>query len=336
MRAIVIHEFGPIENHKVEDWPDPTIGPDEVLIETHAIGINYPDALMLRGLYQKRAPTPFVPGRDLAGVVRAVGSDVTRCRPGDRVVAQVFTGAFGELTAAPQKRCFVLPDGMDFEAAAAMITPFNTAWIAVDVRGQVKEGETVMVTGAAGGVGLAAIQFCKARGARVLAAVSTPEKGKLAMDNGADALIDTNASDLAALKEHLKAQVEEITGAKEGRGCDAVIETVGGDLFEASMRVLNFGGRLVIVGFAGGTIPAPKANYLLYNNISVIGAPLDIRFEEAYDQIEAAVAETARLYVEGKAKPNITAAMPLEDFHEAFDRMIGRKMMGKIVLTVGH
>ncbi|MEJ2120123.1 MAG: NADPH:quinone oxidoreductase family protein [Alphaproteobacteria bacterium] len=335
MRAVVIHEFGPIENHKVEEWPDPTIGPDEVLIETRAIGINYPDALMLRGLYQKRAPVPFVPGRDMAGVVREVGSEVTRCKPGDRVVAQVFTGAFGELTAAPQKRCFPLPDDMPFEAAAAMITPFNTAWIAVDVRGQVTEGETVMVTGAAGGVGLAAIQFLKARGARVLAAVSTPEKGKLAMDNGADALVDTNASDLRELKDHLKAQVAEITGAKEGRGCDVVIEAVGGDLFEASMRVLNFGGRLVIVGFAGGTIPAPKANYLLYNNISIIGAPLDIRFEEAYDQIEAAVAETGRLYVAGKAKPNITATMPLDDFHEAFDAMIGRQMMGKIVLTVG-
>jgi NADPH2:quinone reductase len=335
MRAIVIHEFGPIENLKVEDWPEPKIGPDEVLIETRAIGVNYPDALMLRGLYQKRAPTPFVPGRDLAGVVREVGSEVTRCRPGDRVVAQVFTGAFGELTAAPQKRCFPLPDDMPFEAAAAMITPFNTAWIAVDVRGQVKEGETVMITGAAGGVGLAAIQFCKARGARVLAAVSTAEKGKLAMENGADALVDTNASDLRALKDHLKAQVEEITGAKEGRGCDVVIEAVGGDLFEAALRVLNFGGRLVIVGFAGGTIPAPKANYLLYNNISVVGAPLDIRFEEAYDQIEAAVAQTAKLYIEGKAKPNITATMPLESFHEAFDQMIGRQMMGKIVLTVG-
>ena len=335
MRAIVIHEFGPIENHKVEEWPDPMIGPDEVLIETRAIGINYPDALMLRGLYQKRAPTPFVPGRDMAGVVREVGSEVTRCKKGDRVVAQVFTGAFGELTAAPQKRCFKLPEAMPFEAAAAMITPFNTAWIAVDVRGQVKEGETVMVTGAAGGVGLAAIQFLKARGARVLAAVSTAEKGRLAMDNGADALVDINASDLRALKEHLKAQVEEITGAKEGRGCDVVIEAVGGDLFEASMRVLNFGGRLVIVGFAGGTIPAPKANYLLYNNISIIGAPLDIRFEEAYDQIEAAVAETGRLYVAGKAKPNITATMPLDDFQEAFGAMIGRQMMGKIVLTVG-
>jgi NADPH2:quinone reductase len=335
MRAVVIHEFGPIENHKVEEWPDPTIGHDEVLIETRAIGINYPDALMLRGLYQKRAPVPFVPGRDMAGVVREVGSEVTRCKPGDRVVAQVFTGAFGELTAAPQKRCFPLPDDMPFEAAAAMITPFNTAWIAVDVRGQVKEGETVMVTGAAGGVGLAAIQFLKARGARVLAAVSTPEKGKLAMDNGADAVVDTNASDLRKLKDHLKAQVAEITGAKEGRGCDVVIEAVGGDLFEASMRVLNFGGRLVIVGFAGGTIPAPKANYLLYNNISIIGAPLDIRFEEAYDQIEAAVAETGRLYVAGKAKPNITATMPLDDFQEAFDAMIGRQMMGKIVLTVG-
>jgi NADPH2:quinone reductase len=334
MRAVVIHEFGPIESLKIEEWPDPEIGPDEVLIETHAIGVNYPDALMLRGLYQKRAPLPFVPGRDLAGVVREVGAEVTRCKPGDRVVAQVFTGAFGELTAAPQKRCFVLPDGVDFEAAAAMITPFNTAWIAVDVCGKVKPGETVLITGAAGGVGLAAIQLCKARGAKVLAAVSTPAKGALAMENGADAVIDTNAPDLAALKEHLKAQVAEATGAAEGRGCDAVLETVGGDLFEASLRVLNFGGRLVIVGFAGGSIPSAKANYLLYNNISVVGAPLDIRFEKAYDQIETAVAEAARLYVEGKVRPNITETLPFDDFQQAFDRMIGRQMMGKIVLAV--
>jgi len=334
MRAVVVHEFGPIVSHAIEDWPDPEIGPDQVLIESHAVGINFPDALMLQGKYQKRPPLPFVPGRDLAGIVKAVGSDVTRCKSGDRVAAQVFTGAFGELVAAPERRCFVIPQSFDFGAAAAMMTPFNTAWVAVEIRGAIKAGETVMITGAAGGVGLAAIQLCKARGATVLAAVSTPDKGELAIANGADVIIDTNAPDPDTLKRHLKAQVAEATGGAEGRGCDAVIDTVGGDLFDASLRVLRFAGRLLIVGFAGGGIPAAKANYLLYNNISVMGAPLDIHFEQAFPEIERGVAEVARLYEAGKLKPNITATLPFDDFQQAFALLTGRQLKGKVVLAM--
>lgn len=336
MRALVVHEFGPLGSHKVEEVPAPKSSPNDVLIDVHAIGLNFPDTLMLQGKYQKRPDRPFVPGRDLAGVVRSVGSDVTRCKPGDRVVAQVFTGGFAQSVAAPEKRCFPLPEAVSFEEAAGMITVFNTAWVAIELRAGIQAGETVMVTGAAGGVGLAAVQLCKARGVTVLAAVSSPEKGELALANGADHVIDTNAPDLDALKRHLRAQVEAATGAKNGNGCNAVIDMVGGDLFEAGLRVLAFGGRLIVVGFAGGTVPAAKANYLLYNNIGVLGAPLDIQFEHAYADMERGVAETLRLASEGKVRANITAHYPLDEIVPALQTFMDRKMKGKIVVTTGR
>lgn len=334
MRAVVVKEFGPIASHTVETVDDPAPGAGEVLIENKAIGINFPDALMLQGKYQKRPDRPFVPGRDCAGVVRAVGPGVTRCKAGDRVVAQVFKGAFGELVPAPEKRCFVLPDNVAFDDAAAMVTVFNTAWVAVDIRAGVRAGDTVMVTGAAGGVGLAAVQLCKARGATVLAAVSSDEKAALARENGADIVIDTNAADADALKTHLKAQVTEATGAAEGRGCDVVIDTVGGEMFDAAQRVLRFAGKLVIVGFAGGTIPAAKANYLLYNNLTVMGAPLDIHFDFAYAEMERGVGAWLGLLAAGQLKSNITERFALRDFAAAFDRLTGRHAKGKVVLTV--
>lgn len=334
MRAVIVREFGPIGSHGIEEFPDPEPGAGDVLIENHAIGLNLPDTLMLRGLYQKRPELPFIPGRDCAGIVRAVGPSVTRCKPGDRIVAQVFTGAFAELVTAPQKRCFVLPDAVSFEDAAAMVTSFNTAWVVVDARAQVRAGETVMITGAAGGVGLAAVQLCKARGAIVIAAVSSIEKGALAEENGADFVVITKADDLEALKGSLKAQVKAQTGAPDGRGCDVVIDTVGGDLFEAALRVLRFAGRLVIVGFASGDIPSAKANYLLYNNLSVIGAPLDIRFEMAYATIERGVNTWLSLMASGKLRANVTEHHPLDDFVKAAERIVGRQVKGKVVLTL--
>ena len=332
MRAIVINEFGTISSHAIEDVAEPVPAKDEVLIENHAIGLNFADALMLRGKYFKWPERPFVPGRDCAGVVLAVGSDVSRCKVGDRVVAQVLTGGFGELVSAPEKRCFSLPEQVSFEDAAAMITVFNTAWVAVDIRAQVQAGTTVMVTGASGGVGSASVQLLKARGATALAAVSSAEKGEFALENGADILIDVNAPDLESLKTHLKNQVADATGAADGKGCDAVIDTVGGDIFEAGLRVLRFGGKLVIVGFAGGTIPTPKANFLLYNNLAVMGAPLDILFDKAYDSIERSVSSWLALHASGKLQSNITGRYPLGEFVTAFDKITGRKVKGKLIL----
>ena len=336
MRAIVVNEFGPIASHRIEERPDPAPGDGEVLIDNHAVGLNFPDALMLQGKYQKRPERPFVPGRDCAGVVLATGAGVTRCSAGDRVVAQVFKGAFAERVLAPQNRCFVLPEGVAFTDAAAMITPFNTAWAAVDDRAAVKAGDTVMVTGASGGVGAAAVQLCRARGARVLAAVSSAGKGRLAIRNGADLVIDTNAPDLAALKEHLKEQVTKATGAAEGKGCDAVLETVGGDLFEAALRVLRFAGKMVVIGFAGGVIPAPRVHYLLYNNLAVLGAPLDVRFDNVFGEVERGVNAWLGLLDAGKLNPNVAGSYDFEDFAAAFDQITGRKVMGKVTLRFGR
>ena len=333
MRAILVRKFGPVASHAIADVPDPIPGPGEVLIDVHAIGLNLPDALMLQGKYQKRPEPPFVPGRDAAGVVAAVGSGVTRCRPGDRVLAQAFTGAFAERLAAPEERCFVLSDGMDFADAAALTTPFNTAYIACAVRGNVRAGETALVTGAAGGVGLVAVQLLKSRGADVLAAVSSPEKAELALANGADGIVETSADDL---KASFRAQVSRLTGAAEGRGVDVAIDMVGGDVFEACLRVLKFAGRLVVVGFSSGDIPAAKANYLLYNNLAVIGSPLDVNFEKAYANIEASVAEMQALHGQGKLNANIMRRFPLEEFKEAFRVIESRNVRGKIVLTTGR
>lgn len=333
MRAILIKEFGPIASHEVVEVPDPEPGAGEVLIDVHAIGLNFPDALMLQGKYQKRPDRPFVPGRDAAGIVAAVGSGVTRFKPGDRVMAQVFTGAFAERVAAPEKRCFPLADDIPFADAAALTTVFNTAYIACVVRGQAKGGETALVTGAAGGVGLVAVQLLKSRGLRVIAAVSTPEKAALAQANGADATIASRSADL---KASFRTEVAAITGAAEGRGVDLAIDTVGGDAFEACLRVLAFAGRLVIVGFSSGAIPAAKANYLLYNNLSVIGAPLDINFDRALHHLEASVAEMQRLYRDGRLKANIMASFGIDDFKEAFRLIEGREVKGKVVLTIGR
>jgi NADPH2:quinone reductase len=328
MRAIFIKEYGPIGSHSVIDLPDPTPGPGEVLVENRAIGINFPDALMLQGKYQKRPTPPFVPGRDFAGVVLTVGEGVTRCKPGDHVAAQVFKGAFAELVAAPEKRCFVMPDSIDFSSAAAMLTVFNTAYVACILRGKVKSGEMVLVTGAAGGLGLACVQFLKAHGATVIAVVSTPEKAELTKTNGADHIIYNNVADIKAA---FKRRVTEITGTE--KGCEMAIDTIGGDVFEACMRILKFEGRVIVAGFSSGEIPVVKTHYLLYNNLSVVGAPVDIHFEHRYEQMEKGVEMWFQLYKQGKIRPNIMASYPLEEFKKAFDLILERKVRGKVILN---
>ncbi len=329
MRALVVHEFGPIRSHRIEDVRDPMIGEHDVLIEVKAIGLNFPDTLMLQGKYQTRPDRPFVPGRDASGIVTATGARVTRVKPGDRVIAQVATGAFAEKLAAPQARCFRMPDDMDFVTGAGMVTIYNTAYVAVVIRAQVKAGETVLVTGASGGVGLAAVQLAKAKGARVLAGVTSKDKGQIALASGADTLIDLSVADL---RENLRQQVFAVT---ENRGVDAVFDPVGGDVFDAALRALAYAGRLVIIGFASGRIPEIKGHYILLKNIAIVGAPLDIHFKMQPDVMDAAVADLFRMYAKGDIKPEIMATYPLENIHKAMDVIVARQVKGKIVLTTG-
>lgn len=328
MRALVIQDYGPIASHRFQDISEPKRALDDVLIDIKAIGLNFPDALMLQGKYQKRPQTPFVPGRDAAGIVRAVGSNVTRFKPGDRVICQVFTGAFAEVVAAPEKRCFHMVDGVDFESAAAMVTVFNTAYVAVHLRAKATAGQTAVVTGAAGGVGLATLQLLKALGARAIAIVSSEEKAALARESGAEHVILSNVADV---KEHIH---HEVMTATDGKGCDLVFDTVGGEMFANTLRTLAFDGKMIIIGFASGEIPAAKTNYLLYRNLSVIGAPLDIQFDHEYEKMVEGVRLVQDLYLQGKVKPNIMTVLPLEKLTDAFALITGREVRGKVVLSV--
>lgn len=329
MRAVVVHEFGPVHSQKVEEWPEPKIGDHDVLIDVRAIGLNYPDTLMLQGKYQTRPDRPFVPGRDASGEVLAVGSKVTRVKKADRVIAQVATGAFAERLAAPESRCFKMPDSMDFITGAGMVTVYNTAYVAVIIRGQVKSGETFLVTGASGGVGLAAVQIARAKGARVLAGVTSKDKGQVALASGAEALIDLSAPDL---RESLRNQVFALTN---NRGVNAVVDPVGGDVFDAALRAIGYAGRMIIVGFASGRIPEVKGHYILLKNISIVGAPLDIHFKMQPDAMDAAVADLFRMFERNEIKPEIMATYPLSDIHKAMDLIVERKVRGKLVLTTG-
>jgi NADPH:quinone reductase len=330
MRALVVHEFGPLHSHGVEEVPDPGIGERDVLIDIKAIGLNFPDTLMLQGKYQTRPDRPFIPGRDASGVVVATGAKVTRVSKGDRVIAQVAIGAFAEKLSAPEGRCFQMPDSMDFITGAGMVTIYNTAYVAVVIRGQVKPGETVLVTGASGGVGFATVQIARAKGARVLAGVTSQEKGQVALASGAEALIDLSAPDL---RESLRQQVFAVT---DHRGVDAVFDPVGGDVFDAALRAVAYAGRIIIIGFASGRIPEVKGHYILLKNISVVGAPLDVHFKVEPNVMDAAVADLFAMYEKGEIRPEIMATYPLDDIHKAMDLIVGRKVKGKIVLTTGR
>ena len=329
MRGVLVHEFGPLENHRVEDVPDPEPGAEDVLVDIHAIGVNFPDTLMMQGLYQAKPPRPFVPGRDAAGVVAAVGEKITKVAPGDRIAVLVPTGAYAERALAPESRCFPLPEGIDFVTGAGMMTIYNTAYVSLMIRGQYQPGETVLVLGAAGGVGLAAVQIAKAKGAVVLAADISEEKTALAKANGADHVIDLSAEDL---RESLRAQVCAVT---DGRGVDIVLDPVGGDVFDAAIRTLAFAGRIVAIGFAAGRIPDARAGYFNVKNLTMAGVSLDLHFRYAPETMEKVVAEVLGMCVKGAIRPEITATYPLEDFQEAIVLFGQRKSLGKIVLTTG-
>ena len=331
MRALKIENYGPVDSHKIKDAPEPKASPDHLLIRTRAIGLNYPDALMLEGRYQKKPNPPFIPGRDLAGDVIGVGAGIKGFAVGDKVVAQVFSGAFAEVVSAPLKRVFKLPASLDYADAAGAITVFNTASVAVSIRANIQAGEHVMITGAAGGVGLAAVQLCTILGARVTAVVSSEEKAALCRANGAKDILILTAHDAESLKDQFKDVSTAITG---GNGFDVVIDTVGGDTFTAGLRALGFAGRMVVVGFASGKISETRLHYVLYNNLTIHGAPLDIHFDKELDRMQTAVAHWTTLMSRGAISANVTERLPFNEIGNAFRRMLNRETKGKIVLTM--
>lgn len=329
MRALVLHEHGPLDNLKLEDFAAPRAGPDEVLIDVHAASVNFPDLLVIGGSYQRLPPKPFVPGKDLAGTVAAVGANVTTLKPGDRVMAQIEYGAFAEHAAVPLANCQPMPPRMNFAEGAAMGLTYLTAHFALAERAGLKPGEVVLVTGAAGGVGLATVQIAKALGATVVAAVSDEKKAAVARASGADHVVYTNVPDL---RDGLRARIFAAVGK---RGVDVIIDAVGGDVFDASLRAIAWCGRLVVVGFAAGRIPEVKAGYLLVKNISLIGLQISDYRDREPEKVRRVQHELIALYERGKLKPHVMASYPLDAYREALGLVRDRKVLGKVVLDIG-
>lgn len=328
MKAIVIEEFTAPESVTVGDLPDPRLGKSDVLIGVRAAAVNYPDVLVVQGKYQILPQRPFAPGKDAAGVVLAVGADVTGFRPGDRVVAQLEYGGYAELVSVDAASCFRIPDAMSFEDAAAMGLVYQTAYFALMERGGFRQGETVLVTGAAGGVGSAAIQIVKGLGGIALAGVSGAEHVDTARQLGADAVIDLAAPDL---RESLRDQVRIATA---GHGVDVLLDTLGGDVFDAALRAMAWCGRAVVIGFAAGRIPEVKVNYLLVKNIAVSGLQWSDYRERQPEKVLAVQQEVFRLYEQGALKPKIAGTLPLAHAGQALAKLASGQVSGKYVLTL--
>lgn len=326
MKAVVVEQFGPPAVAQVRDWPVPVPDAGEVRVEVHAMGVNFPDLLTVAGTYQNLPTLPFVPGKEAAGRVVELGPGVRSLAVGDRVMVQLECGTFAEQVTVAQEHCFKMPQEMSMPEAAAMGVTYQTAWFGLFDRARLQAGETVLVTGAAGGVGSAAVQLAKAAGCRVLAAVSTAEKAAFARELGADAVID---SSMPELRNQFR---EEVRRQNYGRGADVIIESVGGELFDASLRALAWSGRLIVVGFAGGDISSVKANYLLIKHISVSGLHWS-DYRDAYpERMRDAQEGIFRFWRQGMIKPSVSRIFAMEDAAEALEVIAQRRALGKLVL----
>ena len=306
-----------------KELPTPQPQAGEVLVEIKAASLNFPDLLIVQNKYQHKPPLPFVPGSEYAGVVAAVGEGVTQLKVGQNVACLSGTGGFGTHAIAPAKLCMPLPAGFPFVDAAAFIMIYATSHHALIDRAQLKAGETVLVLGAAGGVGTAAIQIAKAAGARVIAAASTDEKCELCRSIGADATINYT-------RENLREAIKAATG---GKGPDVIYDPVGGDFAEPALRSIAWRGRYLVVGFAAGPIPSLPLNLALLKGASIVGV-----FWGDYSRREpkanaAMMGELAQWYAQGKVKPVIDRTMPMADLKAAYARMGSRAVQGKLVLV---
>jgi NADPH2:quinone reductase len=329
LKALLVREHGPIESLTLAEAPDPVPGPGQVLIDVRAASINFPDLLVIGGTYQKLPNRPFSPGKDFAGVVAAVGVGVTLCKPGDRVTAQIEYGAYAEKCVVREVNCHVIPDSMSFADAAAMGLTYLTAHFSLCERARFQPGEVVLVNGAAGGVGVAAVQIAKALGATVIASVSSEEKAALAKANGADHVVRTDVPDI---RESFRSQVFDAIGK---RGVDIIVDPVGGDVFDASFRTIAWSGRVVIVGFAEGRIPQIKAGILLVKNISLIGLQWSDYRDREPQKVRDVQQALFRMYEAGTIKPHVMASYPIEEHQKALALVRDRKVVGKVVMLMG-
>lgn len=324
MKAVLCKAFGPADTLVIEDTSSPHIKKNEVLLDVHAAGINFPDTLIIEGKYQFKPPFPFSPGGEAAGVISAVGENVSHLNVGDRVMALTGWGSCAEQIAVPAYNILPMPDAMDFTTAAAFSMTYGTAMHALKQRGALQAGETLLVLGASGGVGLAAIEIGKAMGARVIAAASSAEKLEVARQAGADELINYQDEDI---RERLKTLTK-------GQGVDVIIDPVGGDMSETVLRSIAWNGRMLVIGFASGTIPSLPANLPLLKGAAVIGVFWGSFAQRQPQDNVANFQQLFAWFAEGKLKPLVSQIFALEDTAQAINTLAARKAVGKLVIKV--
>jgi NADPH2:quinone reductase len=325
MRAVLCQEWGGPEKLVVEDVPSPPMRTGALRVAVHAAGINFADLLLVSGQYQEKPPLPFTPGSEAGGVITEIGPGVNDFKPGDRVMVLAGNGAYAEEVVVEAGRVFPISAKMDFLSAAGFPVAYGTSHGALDWRAHLQPGEWLLVHGAAGGVGLTAVEVGKAMGAKVIACAGSPEKLEVSRSRGADHLVDYS-------REDIRARVKEITG---GRGADVIYDPVGGDVFDASLRSIAWEGRMIIIGFASGRIPQVPANIALVKNIDVIGFYWGSYQKHKPELLRQSFAQLFRWFDEGKLKPHVSHHMDLKEVARAMSLLGQRKSTGKVVLTTG-
>jgi NADPH2:quinone reductase len=331
MKALLSHAPGGPATLTLDIVADPIPGPGQVLVEVHAVGVNYPDALVIEDRYQIKPPRPFAPGGEVAGVVRARGEGATRFAVGQRVLAAPGWGGLAELIAIDEAKCAAVPDSMPFDEAAALLVTYGTSYHALVDRGRLAVGETLLVLGAAGGIGVAAIELGRALGATVVAAASTPEKVAFAQSVGAHrgVVYPADLSDAGAQRE-FATRLKEACGG----GADVVVDPIGGPYAEPALRALNWDGRHLVIGFTAG-IPRPPLNLVLLKSVNVLGVIWGAWLARDPGAFQAQVDALLALYADGRIRPRISARYPLENAAGAIRCVGERQALGKIVVTVG-
>mgnify|MGYP003113036238 CR=1 FL=1 len=323
MKALLCREFGPEENMTVDEIDAPALKPGHVLIDVKAGGLNFPDLLCVRGQYQFKPELPFVPGTEGAGLIAEVGEGVEGLKRGVKVLFNAPTGAFAEKAVVPAASVTPIPQSMPFEAAAGLTVVYGTSYHALKQRAQLKPGQTLLVLGAAGGVGLATVELGKAMGAKVIAAASSDEKLAVCKEHGADELINYSTEDL-------KARIKELTG---GQGVDVIYDPVGGDYAEAAFRGIAWDGKHLVIGFAAGDIPKLPLNLPLLKGANVVGVFWGAWAGRFPDEHKQNMEELFDMFEAGKIKPHVAGTFKFANFLDAFNELSGRKAIGKVVLV---
>ena len=326
MKAVIIEKFGPPGLASIQEIPQPSPGPGELLIQVKAAPVNFVDSLVFEGQYQFLPERPFTPGKGPVGIVLEVGEGVMDFSSGDRVLAMAEHGGYAEAALVQAQNAYQIPENLSFEEAAAVSLAYDTAWFSLFERGRCQPGEVVLVLGATGAVGGAAVQLAKAKGAKVLAAVSSAHRGEELLALGADGIIDLSRPDL---KNSLREQVFVQTN---GAGADIVIDPLGGDPFEAAIRAVAWRGRFVVVGFAAGRIPNLKINYILLKNIEVSGMQISDYRKRCPMIVREAMIEIFELAENGEIKLPTSQSLPLSDYATGLQLIMGRKAKGRVVL----